>query len=111
MLRNTLERAEKAKKKKAALGSDVEIEEFEGEEAGEHEEVESLSDLSNKDQKSLLKVGVDPSGAGRAGSFLQIDQSKVCSNCQSEAIELMGLPQALEKYDWGVDRITLAIGA
>ena len=44
MLRNTLERAEKAKKKKAALGSDVEIEEFEGEEAGEHEEVESLSE-------------------------------------------------------------------
>jgi hypothetical protein len=31
MLRNTLEKAEKAKKKKAALGEDVDIEEFEGE--------------------------------------------------------------------------------
>ena len=69
MLRNTLERAEKAKKKKAALGSDIEIEEFEGEEPGEHEEVESLSDLSNKDHKSLLKVGVDPAGTGRAVHF------------------------------------------
>ena len=96
MLRNTLERAEKAKKKKAALGEDIDIEKFEGEEAGEHEEIESLQELPDKYQKSLLKVGVDPSEAGRAGSFLQIDQSKVCSNCQSEAIELMGLPQALE---------------
>ena len=59
MLRNTVERAEKARKKKAALGQDIDIEEFEGEEAGEHEEIESLNELSKKDQKSLLKVGVD----------------------------------------------------
>ena len=109
MLRNTLERAEKAKKKKAALGEDVDIEKFEGEEAGEHEEIESLQELPDKYQKSLLKVGVDPSEAGRAGSFLQIDQSKVCSNCQSEAIELMGLPQALEKYDWVKDYMWNAV--
>ena len=30
MLRNTLERAEKAKKKKAALGEDIDFEKFEG---------------------------------------------------------------------------------
>jgi Fe-S cluster assembly scaffold protein SufB len=95
MLRNTLERAEKAKKKKAALGEDIDFENFEGEEAGEHEEIESLKDLSNKNKKSLLKVGVDASEAGRAGSFLQIDQSKVCSNCKSEAIELM-----VKDYMW-----------
>jgi len=109
MLRNTLERAEKAKKKKAALGEDIDIEEFEGEEPGEHEEIGSLKELSNKQQKSLLKVGVDPSGSGRAGSFLQIDQSKVCSNCESESIELMGLPQALEKYDWVKDYMWNAV--
>ncbi len=109
MLRNTLERAEKAKKKKAALGEDVDIEKFEGEEAGEHEEIESLKELPDKYQKSLLKVGVDPSEAGRAGSFLQVDQSKVCSNCQSEAIELMGLPQALDKYSWLKDYMWNAV--
>jgi Fe-S cluster assembly scaffold protein SufB len=109
MLRNTLERAEKAKKKKAALGEDIDFENFEGEEAGEHEEIESLNDLSNKNKKSLLKVGVDASEAGRAGSFLQIDQSKVCSNCKSEAIELMGLQQAIEKYDWVNDYMWNAV--
>jgi Fe-S cluster assembly scaffold protein SufB len=109
MLRNTLKRAEKAKKKKAALGEDIDFENFEREEAGEHEEIESLKDLSNKNKKSLLKVGVDASEAGRAGSFLQIDQSKVCSNCKSEAIELMGLPQAIEKYDWVKDYMWNAV--
>ena len=36
MLQNTVERAEKAKKKKAALGEDVNIEEFEMESPEEH---------------------------------------------------------------------------
>jgi len=38
MLPNTLKRAEKAKKKPAALGEDVDIEEFEQEEEGEQKE-------------------------------------------------------------------------
>lgn len=98
---NTLkEKAKKAKKKKAALGEDIELEKYEKEEIGEHEEVESLEELPQKTQKSLLKVGVDPSGMGRSGSFLQFDQSEVCSNCSSENIDMMGIQQALEKYDW-----------
>lgn len=109
MLRDTLDRAEKAKKKKAALGKDIEMEEFESEEPGEHEEIESLSELSDKQKKSLLKVGVEPSGKGRAGSFLQIDQSQVCSDCQSETVELMGMKQALDKYDWLKDYMWNAV--
>jgi Fe-S cluster assembly scaffold protein SufB len=109
MLRNTLERAEKAKMKKAALGEDIDFEEFEGEETGEHEEIESLNQLTDKNKKSLLKVGVDASETGRAGSFLQIDQSKVCSNCKSEAIELMDLQQAIDKYEWVKDYMWNAV--
>lgn len=109
MLRDTLDRAEKAKKKKAALGKDVEMEEFEREKPGEHEEIESLSELSDKQKKSLLKVGVEPTGTGRSGSFLQIDQSQVCSDCQSENIELMGMKQAIDKYDWLKDYMWNAV--
>jgi len=64
---NTLERAEKAKKKKSSPWRRRWHRKFEGEEAGEHEEIESLKELPDKYQKSLLKVGVDPSEAGRAG--------------------------------------------
>ena len=64
-------RAEKAKKKKATLGKDLELEQFESEEAGEHEKMESLEELSEKYKKDILKVGVQPTGTGRAGSFLR----------------------------------------
>ena len=109
MLQNTVERAEKAKKKKAALGEDVNIEEFEMESPEEHEKIDSLEDLPKKAQETLLKVGVEPSGEGRIGSFLQMDQSNVCTNCQSESIELMGMKQALDKYDWLQDYMWKAV--
>ena len=109
MLRNTLKRAEKAKKKPAALGEDVDIEEFEQEEEGEHEKIESLQELPNKYQETLLKVGVDPTEQGRAGSFMQIDQSGVCSNCSSESIELMNIKDAAEKYSWLSDYMWKAV--
>lgn len=102
-------RAEKAKKKKAALGEDIELEKFEREETGEHEEVESLEELPQKYQKSLLKVGVDPTGSGRAGSFMQLDQSKICSTCASENIEMMGIQQAMDKYSWLSDYMWKAV--
>lgn len=109
MLRNTLERAEKAKKKPAALGEDVDIEEFEQEEEGEHEKIESLQDLPKSYQDTVLKVGVDPTEQGRAGSFMQIDQSGICSNCSSESIELMNMKDALEKHSWLSDYMWNAV--
>jgi Fe-S cluster assembly scaffold protein SufB len=102
-------RAEKAKKKKAILGKDIELEQFESEEAGEHEKMESLEELPEKYKKDILKVGVQPTGTGRAGSFLQIDQSGVCTNCNTESIELMDIKDALEKYDWINDYMWKAV--
>ncbi len=102
-------RAEKARKKKAALGEDIELEEFEREEPGEHEKMESLEKLPEKYKKDVLNVGVEPTGAGRAGTFLQIDQSNVCTNCGAESIELMNMKDALEKHDWLNDYMWKAV--
>lgn len=102
-------RAEKAREKKAALGEDIELEEFEKEEPDEHESVENLDELPEKYKKDILNVGVDPSGAGRAGSFLQIDQSGVCTNCGTESIELMNMKDAMEKHDWLKDYMWKAV--
>jgi len=102
-------RAEKARKKKAALGKDIELEEFEKEEPGEHERVESLEELPEKYKKDILNVGVEPTGTGRAGSFLQIDQSGVCTNCGTESIELMNMNDAMEKHDWLKDYMWKAV--
>ncbi|OPY24883.1 MAG: cysteine desulfurase activator complex subunit SufB [Methanobacterium sp. PtaU1.Bin242] len=103
------EKAEKAKKKKASLGEDIELEKYDQEEEGEHEQLESLEELPEKYKKDILQVGVDPSGEGRAGSFMQLDQSQICSTCQSESIEMMGIQQAMEKYQWLSDYMWKAV--
>lgn len=103
MLRNTLEKAKKAKKKKALLGEDIELEKFEKEEAGEHEEIESLEQLPEKYQKTMLKVGVDPGAEERGGSFMMMDQSSILAESRSESIEILNIKAALEKYDWLAD--------
>lgn len=102
-------RAEKARKKKAVLGEDIELEEFEREEPGEHEGMESMEDLPDKYKKDILNVGVEPTGKDRAGSFLQIDQSGVCSNCGTESVELMNMKDALKKHDWLNDYMWKAV--
>lgn len=100
MLPSTLERAKKARKKKALYGEDVDLEEFEREDVGEHEEVSSLDELPSKYQETMLKVGVDPSLQERGGSFMMMDQSGIHASSGSENIEVMNIKKALEKYSW-----------
>lgn len=71
-VRNVLQKAEKAKNKKAAIGSDIDMEEFIKEDKAEHETVDSIQDVPRKVKDTLLKVGVDTSENERAGSFLQM---------------------------------------
>ncbi|WP_042703073.1 SufD family Fe-S cluster assembly protein [Methanobrevibacter arboriphilus] len=99
-VRNVLQKAEKAKNKKAAIGSDIDMEEFIKEDKEEHETVDSIQDVPRKVKDTLLKVGVDTSENERAGSFLQMDQSNIYSSSVSDSIELMNLEIALDKYNW-----------
>ncbi|MEG3225104.1 MAG: hypothetical protein BME94_06180 [Methanobacteriales archaeon Met13] len=109
MLRDALKKAEKAKEKKALYGDDIVLEEFIKEEAGEHEKVTKANEVPKKVQDTLLKVGVDPSEQERAGTFIQVDQSGVCSTCTSESVEIMGLNVALNKYGWLKDYMWKAV--
>ena len=109
MLQNTIKRAEKAKEKKALYGEDIDLEKFIKEEAGEHEKVSKANEVPKKVQETLLKVGVDPNEEERSGTFLQVDQSGVCSNCTSESVEIMGMNVALDKYAWLKDYMWKAV--
>lgn len=99
-VRDVLQKAEKAKKKKAAIGTDIDLDEFIKEDREEHETVDSIQDVPKHVKDTLLKVGVDTSENERAGSFLQVDQSNIYSSPMSESIELMNLEVALDKYNW-----------
>jgi Fe-S cluster assembly scaffold protein SufB len=109
MLQSTLERAKKAQEKKALYGEDIDLEKFIREEAGEHERVDKATEVSKKVQDTLLKVGVDPTEKERSGTFIQVDQSGVCTTCPSENVEIMGMNVAVEKYGWLKDYMWKAV--
>jgi Fe-S cluster assembly scaffold protein SufB len=109
MLRDTLKKAEKAKEKKALYGEDIDLEQFIKEEAGEHEKVTKANEVPKKVQDTLLKVGVDPSEQERSGTFIQVDQSGVCTTCASESVEIMGMNVAIDKYGWLKDYMWKAV--
>jgi len=99
-VQNALQKAEKAKNKKAAIGSDIDMSNFTKESKEEHGTVENIEDVPKKVKKTLLQVGVDSAENERAGSFLQMDQSNIYSSSISKSIELMNLESALDKHSW-----------
>jgi len=99
-VRDVLQKAEKARNKKAAIGTDIDLDEFTKEDKEEHDVIDSIQDVPKHVKDTLLKVGVDTSENERAGSFVQMDQSNIYSSPMSESIELMNLEMALDKHDW-----------
>ena len=109
VVRNVTHDAEKAKDKKAALGTDIVIENFSKEEVNAFDVLDDISDVDKKTKRTLLKVGVDTESEERSGSFLQMDQSNVFSHSISDSIELMNTQMALEKYSWLQDYMWKAV--
>lgn len=99
-VQDALQKAKKAKKKKASIGSDIDMENFKKEDKSEHDSIENIADVPKKVKDTLLKVGIDSDESEKSGSFLQMDQSNIYSNPISESIELMNLESALDKHSW-----------
>lgn len=109
VVRNVTHDARKAKDKKAALGTDIVIENFSKEEVNAFDVLDDINDVDKKTKRTLLKVGVDTESEERSGSFLQMDQSNVFSHSISDSIELMNTQMALEKYSWLQDYMWKAV--
>jgi Fe-S cluster assembly scaffold protein SufB len=92
-----VERALKAKDKKAALGTDVDLESFEVEASG-HDDVSDLRDLPEEVKKAALNVGVSLEGAS-GGAYVQMDQTPVHAESSTDGIEVLDINEALKKYD------------
>ena len=89
VVRNVTNDALKAKDKKAALGTDIVIENFSKEDVNAFDVLDDIDDVDKKTKRTLLRVGVDTESEERSGSFLQMDQSNVFSHSISDSIELM----------------------
>jgi Fe-S cluster assembly scaffold protein SufB len=100
--RNELkENAIKAAKKKAALGQDINLGEFDDAPVP-HSYLadEELCTLPDIEQERLLMSGLDVTQKERSGTFFQKDTSVIHCHTRQEGIEVIPVQRALEEYDW-----------
>ena len=91
------EKARTAREKKAAYGTDVDLESYESE-AKPHEMVDEAEDLPSAVKKAALDVGVKLD-AESSGAYVQMDQTPVVAKSLYEGVEIMDMASALKKYD------------
>ncbi len=95
------ERAEKARDKKAAIGSDVDFKEFDPAPVPHSYMAEDeLCTLPMADQQTLLMAGLDVNSRERGGTFFQKDTSVVHCRTSQEGVEVLSIKQALEEHAW-----------
>jgi Fe-S cluster assembly scaffold protein SufB len=95
------ERASRARGKKAALGPDIDLDEFE-KAASPHKYLadEDLCKLPEDDQRRLVMAGLDLTEKGRGGTFFQKDATVVHCDTKQEGIQVMPIRRALEDHEW-----------
>jgi len=94
------ERAQKAVQKKGAIGTDVNLEEFDPAPVPHaYMADEELCELPQEEQKRLIMAGLDVTQKDRGGTFFQKDTSVIHCHSQQEGIEVLPIQEALKK-DW-----------
>ena len=107
-MRDIIERAKRAREKKAGLGDDINLERY-NTETREHDALKSLAEVPQEYKQNLLRAGIEPSESGRSGSFLLQDRSVVFSRVKSLGLELMSTTEALKQHEWLADYLWRAI--
>jgi Fe-S cluster assembly scaffold protein SufB len=93
------EKADRAKEKKAVLGPDIDLGTF-TDEAVPHPYLEDLNRLEEEDKQKILQAGVDASGAGRSGTYLQMDTAVLHAHSKQEGLDVIPIKRALKECDW-----------
>ena len=94
------DKAQAAENKRAAIGDDLELSNYESQVAEKPANVNPAT-LSTRDKERMLGAGVMLDDLSqRSGTFVQIDNAPIHSSIQQEGIEVMATSQAMAKYDW-----------
>ena len=94
------ERAQKAVDKKAAIGTDINLQEFDPAPVPHaYMADEELCEISPDEQKRLIMAGLDVTQKDRGGTFFQKDTSVIHCHSRQEGIEVLPVQEALKK-DW-----------
>lgn len=91
----TRERAIKAQQKRAALGEDIDLSQYQVPQRG------ASTSIGEDDKARMLQVGVDLDGKSpRAGTFIQVDNTPLEHILEQEGLEVISLSEARERYPW-----------
>jgi len=95
------ERAILVKDKKAAIGPDINLEEFDAASVSHpYLADEDMCQLPEQEQQRLIMAGLDVTQKDRGGTYFQKDTSVIHCHSQQEGIEVIPIQKALEAYDW-----------
>lgn len=96
------DKAEKAREKPAALGTDLDLSQY-SRGANGWERISNLSQLPDDVQKLASLAGVKNDEGFRCGTYFQLDHSVILESLKQEfegQVEIMSTKEALERYDW-----------
>jgi len=99
-MRDLDEKASQAKEKKAALGVDIDLDQYGLSVSLPHDYVEDLDTLSEADKKRMILAGVDAKETDRSGTYVQKDTTVVHARSKQEGLEVIPIKEALNRYDW-----------
>jgi Fe-S cluster assembly scaffold protein SufB len=101
--RDLRDKALAAAGKRAALGEDIDLDQYVASEDG-HVYQADPSRLPSAAKERMLAAGVTLDDASqRSGTFVQMDNTPVHSSVSQEGVEVMPVSQAMQKYDWLAD--------
>jgi len=101
-VRDLEEKARQAKEKKAALGSDIDLDAFQSDPVP-HDYLEDLGALSEADKKQMILAGIDAMERERSGTFVQKDTAVLHSRSKQEGLEVIPIKEALKQHNWVED--------
>ncbi len=91
------EKVLKSKDKPALYGLDTNIEKFDSN-VPEHPFQEDLGELATEEKQALEDAGLSIQCEGRSGSYVLKDKSTIHCNILQPGVEIMSIPDALEKH-------------
>ena len=98
---NLRESASRAVDKKAAIGPDINLNEFDvAPVPHSYMKDEDLCTMPKAEQERLLMSGLDVTKQERSGTFFQKDTSVIHCHTQQDGIEVIPIQRALEEHDW-----------
>lgn len=95
----TRKRAETATNKKAAYGTDIDLDRYllTADEAAESGELQSFT---REEREKITRSGIDLEEENRAGTFLQADHRVLHCAAKQPGLEVLPMARALEEYPW-----------